>query len=153
MVAIIAKCQEVAPLTATNRKGLGTMNANQLEHTANLAEWKQRIMDCRTSGFPVKEWCRENQINPSTYYRWQREIPGRIRKLDFEGAEEQLASEALLPSPQHEFVEVPLVESTGTTMTHPNQVGFCPVAIIRIGQLELSLQVVLLQNLHLMSDE
>ena len=115
------------------------MNANQMKHAANLAEWKQRIMDCRASGISVRAWCEGKQVSPSTYYRWERELFGRIKKMDTEGAAEPLACEALLLSPHHDLVEVPLDEPTCATMTPPDHTGFCPVAVIRIGQMELSL--------------
>ncbi len=45
-----------------------------LTNVANLAEWKQRIIECRASGQPVKTWCKNNDCTPSTYYRWEREV-------------------------------------------------------------------------------
>lgn len=32
------------------------------------AEWVERIRECRNSGMPVTEWCKQNGINPKTYY-------------------------------------------------------------------------------------
>ena len=46
-----------------------------------LALWAERISECRSSGMPVKTWCRENGVNEQTYYKWQRRI--------FEMAQEQ----------------------------------------------------------------
>lgn len=115
------------------------MNANQMKHAANLAEWKQRIMDCRASGLSVRACCEGKQVSPSTYYRWERKLFGRIKKADTEGAEKLSACEALLPSPHHDLVEVPLDEPICATMTPPDHTGFCPVAVIRIGQMALSL--------------
>ena len=34
-----------------------------------LQEWSRHIADCRSSGLQVKQWCQENGIAPSTYYR------------------------------------------------------------------------------------
>lgn len=31
-------------------------------------EWAERVRRCRESGLTVSEWCRENSINPKTYY-------------------------------------------------------------------------------------
>ena len=115
------------------------MNANQMKHAANLAEWKQRIVDCRASGLSVRAWCEGKQVSPSTYYRWERELFGGIKKTDTGDVAEPLACEALLPSPHHDLVEVPLDEPICATMTPSDHTGFCPVAVIRIGQLELSL--------------
>ena len=36
--------------------------------------WKAQSLECQQSGLPVKEWCRQNGINASTYYV-------RLRKL------------------------------------------------------------------------
>ncbi len=35
---------------------------------------KQRIVRCRNSGVPVKEWCRKQGISYSTYYRHERAL-------------------------------------------------------------------------------
>ena len=115
------------------------MNANQMKHDANLAAWKQRIMECRASGQPVKKWCEDNNCNPSTYYRWEREIFGRIKKPPGERLEITPASEMLLPDPRHDLVELPLVESAIVSPASVVQPSFCPVAVIRIGSMELSL--------------
>lgn len=32
------------------------------------------IKECRSSGLPVKMWCQQAQITPSTYYRWERNV-------------------------------------------------------------------------------
>ncbi len=32
------------------------------------AEWISLIQDCKSSGYPDNEWCRINQIPPSTFY-------------------------------------------------------------------------------------
>ena len=55
------------------------MNVNDAKHQARLAEWKTLVAQCRSSGLPVKQWCAENGRDPSTYYRWEREIFGRIK--------------------------------------------------------------------------
>ena len=36
--------------------------------------WETMMFECQQSGLPVREWCRQNGINPSTYYT-------RLRKL------------------------------------------------------------------------
>lgn len=38
------------------------------------AEWSERIRQCRESGLTVSEWCRQNSINPKTYYYHLRKI-------------------------------------------------------------------------------
>ena len=48
------------------------MDVVSIRHMAKLTEWRQRILECRTSGTPVKTWCAENHISSKTYYRWER---------------------------------------------------------------------------------
>lgn len=42
------------------------------------AEWTERIRQCRESGLTVTEWCRENSINPKTYYYHLRKLRKEI---------------------------------------------------------------------------
>ena len=42
------------------------------------AEWIERIRDCRNSGVTVTEWCKQNGINPQTYYYHLRRLRERI---------------------------------------------------------------------------
>ena len=53
--------------------GMG-MTSAELKHRAKLQEWSARIQDCRSSGLPVRAWCRQERINATTYYRWEREL-------------------------------------------------------------------------------
>lgn len=39
--------------------------------TANGAE---RVQECRSSGLPVKMWCKEHGIKLSTFYTWQKKV-------------------------------------------------------------------------------
>ena len=41
---------------------------------AKLAEWAQIVSRCRGSGLSVRQWCQENGINTSSYYKWQRKV-------------------------------------------------------------------------------
>ena len=50
-------------------KDLQTLNGQN-----KLALWAERISECRSSGMPVKTWCRENGVNEQTYYKWQRRL-------------------------------------------------------------------------------
>ena len=44
------------------------------KHQADLQMRRQIVLECRNSGMTVKQWCAEHQINPTTYYRWQKEV-------------------------------------------------------------------------------
>ena len=50
------------------------MNANEAKHEARVAEWTERVRECRSSGLSVKAWCAEAGIKTARYYRWEREV-------------------------------------------------------------------------------
>ena len=50
------------------------MTSAKLKHRVKLQEWAARIQDCRSSGLSVRAWCRQERINATTYYRWEREL-------------------------------------------------------------------------------
>lgn len=111
------------------------MNANQMKHAARLEDWKQRILECRASGLPVRTWCAQNSCNTSTYYRWERELFGQIQKPPGE-TDLVVRSEAMPVTTKQELVEVPVVEETAPAISGSS---FRPVAIVRVGGIELSL--------------
>ena len=49
--------------------GLQVYNEQQ-----KLAEWAEKVKLCRSSGLNVRQWCQENNITVSNYYKWQRKI-------------------------------------------------------------------------------
>ena len=50
------------------------MTSAELKHRVKLQEWAAQIQNCRSSGLPVRAWCRQERINATTYYRWEREL-------------------------------------------------------------------------------
>ena len=50
------------------------MNANEAKHKVRVAEWRERVRECRSSGMSVKAWCAEQGIKTARYYRWEREV-------------------------------------------------------------------------------
>lgn len=50
------------------------MTSAELKHRAKLQEWAAQIQNCRSSGLPVRAWCRQEGITAATYYRWEREV-------------------------------------------------------------------------------
>ena len=50
------------------------MTSAELKHQTKLQEWAAQIQNCRSSGLPVRAWCRQEGINATTYYRWEREF-------------------------------------------------------------------------------
>ena len=50
------------------------MTSAELKHHAKQQEWAAQIQNCRSSGLPVRAWCRQEEINAATDYRWEREL-------------------------------------------------------------------------------
>ena len=50
------------------------MTSAELKHRAKLQKWSARIQDWRGSGQSVRAWCRQEGINATTHYRWEREL-------------------------------------------------------------------------------
>ena len=107
-----------------------------MKHAARLEEWKQRITECRASGLRVKEWCAQNGSNTSTYYRWERELLGRIKESAPEETNLIVGSKTMPAVSKQELVEVPVVEEAAPTTAESM---FRPVAIVRVGGMEVSL--------------
>lgn len=122
------------------------MHATQMKHAAYLEEWKQRIMDCRASGLTVREWCSQNSWSASTYYRWEREAFGSLEK---EPGNPEGCCTAVVPVSRQALVELPTSEppvtvSPATCAEAPAKEdapvqAFHPVAILHVGDVELSL--------------
>ena len=56
------------------------MTSAELKHRVKLQEWAARIQDCRSSGLSVRAWCRQEEVNAATYYRWERELLTGVRR-------------------------------------------------------------------------
>ena len=118
------------------------MNVNDAKHQARLAEWKMLIAQCRSSGLSVKQWCAENGRDPSTYYRWEREILGRIRDGSCEKTEalSPTARPKLTVVQQPVLAELNVAEPTlATSAVRPEPEKFHAAAVIRVGRLEMEL--------------
>ena len=66
-----------------------TIQSVKAQHS--LMEWSQRVADCRNSGQPVTRWCAEHNINPKTYYNWQKRVFAAMveqQKLQMEAPQE-----------------------------------------------------------------
>jgi transposase-like protein len=89
--------------------------------------WKQRIIECRSSGMSVKEWCKEHGLDFTTYYRWERKIlTSIIPAEDVPGfPSPNLPS---VPAPQNAVVKVELAaepEDETTIRFSVNGYNFC----------------------------
>ena len=116
------------------------MNTQQIKHAANLRVWKKRIIECRASGQTVRAWCEQHDICPSTYYRWEREVMGGVKPSMPESSSAQASKQSLVPAALQTLVEIPVVAAEHsvkqeTACSSP----FCPVAVLRLGTMELSL--------------
>ena len=123
------------------------MLANQLKHAANLEDWKQRIMVCRASGLTVRQWCAQNHLNTSTYYRWEREVFRGI-KSSADNADEPCS--ALAPISDQTLVELPIAPAADPVAPAKEPISkqtFCPVAVVRVGDMELSVTNAVSQRL------
>lgn len=45
-----------------------------LNTRSKMAEWAERISECRNSGQSVRSWCLQNGISEPTYYKWQKKL-------------------------------------------------------------------------------
>ncbi len=44
------------------------MDAQAMVRQVRIEQWKKQIDECIASGMPVKDWCKEHDIKPKTYY-------------------------------------------------------------------------------------
>ena len=88
------------------------MKAQELKHKARLAEWKEKVGECRSSGETVKGWCQARGIAIKTYYYWEKEVLAEAEKAkDLTAAERRGGAN---------FVAVPaLPEQRGQEEAHP----------------------------------
>ena len=80
------------------------MNSSMLKHQAKLQEWAIAVQECRTSGLPVRRWCKEKGITATTYYRWERELLSIVSNSH---REEAAVTFAELPAPEQLCRNVP----------------------------------------------
>ena len=43
-------------------------------HESLLTMWRQRVIECRSSGLTVKQWCENNNVHYKLYCYWQRQV-------------------------------------------------------------------------------
>ncbi len=53
---------------------MGNINMIMAKHESMINVWRQRVMECKTSGLTVAEWCEQNHINKKTYFYWQKQV-------------------------------------------------------------------------------
>mgnify|MGYP002514793606 CR=1 FL=1 len=81
------------------------MGRNYKRYTAE--EKMELITRCRQSGLSDYEWCRENNINSSTFYYW-------IKKLRIEACELELSTTVAKVPQKQEVVKIDIVPEQET---------------------------------------
>lgn len=88
------------------------MTIYEIQNAQKMPVWKQRIMECRSSGMSVKEWCKEHGLDFTTYYRWERKILAQLIPAEEIPAADLSAlpspNLATVPAPQNAIVKVEL---------------------------------------------
>lgn len=98
---------------------------------ASLAQWKERVAECRSSGMKVADWCVMNGICASTYYRWERSVVSAASG-QLQTQNESLTSVAPATKPSPVFAELTPVKAS-PPMRKPENV----VATIRCGTVSI----------------
>ena len=80
------------------------MTSTELKHHARLQTWSAAIQECRSSGLSVKQWCKQRDVTPTTYYRWERELLALARTEEHTKRETMVFAE--LPTPKCEIQNV-----------------------------------------------
>ena len=88
------------------------MTIYDIQNAQKTPIWKQRIIECRSSGLSVKEWCKEHGLDFTTYYRWERKILAQLIPTEEIPAADLSAlpspNLATVPAPQNAIVKVKL---------------------------------------------
>ena len=88
------------------------MTIYEIQNAQKMPVWKQRVMECRSSGMSVKEWCKEHGLDFTTYYRWERKILAQLIPAEEIPAADLSAlpspNLATVPAPQNAIVKVEL---------------------------------------------
>ena len=58
-------------------QGLRKMNGHN-----QMAIWSERVAACRASGMSVVQWCNQEGLNSSSYYRWQRKLFQKLQEAE-----------------------------------------------------------------------
>ena len=57
------------------------MKVQTVTHEVRLQNWRELVKECRMSGKTINAWCTEHNINPKTYYHWQRLVCRELSQL------------------------------------------------------------------------
>ena len=109
------------------------MSVNEMKHQAKLAEWREKIAECRSQEISVEDWCKLNSVSTTTYYRWEREIFGRAKKPTINDTTELVPVRAPL------FAELAVSETAAEHAVVLEAPSFQAAAVIRVGNMRMEL--------------
>ena len=99
-----------------------------------LEEWEKQVIDCRSSGLTVQEWCRQNGVNDKTYYYRLRQVREKCLEARAEKAEktsEQENIQAVVPLPMKSTYGEIQIEKNGLHISLPSDIA-AVLAVIRL---------------------
>ena len=91
-----------------------------------LEEWERQVIDCRSSGLTVQEWCRQNGVNDKTYYYRLRQVREKGLEAGAEKAEkpsEQENIQAVVPLPMKSTYGEIQIEKNGLYISLPSDIA------------------------------
>lgn len=88
---------------------MGNVSLSVAKHESSLKLWRQRILECRSSGLTVSTWCEQNNVGIKSYYYWLKRVWDRETNSMI--PEDQIRD---VPSPQ--FAQVHLSDNTGSAI-------------------------------------
>lgn len=74
---------------------------------SKLQQWMARVADCRNSSLTVRDWCREHNVSPQTYYKWQRRV------YEYAKSQQPQFAEVTLPDRERRSQPVATLKSGG----------------------------------------
>lgn len=89
-----------------------------VRHESLLAMWRQRVIDCRSSGLTVKQWCENNNVHYKLYCYWQHqvwdaEVKTMVRKEQQPKIPQVQFAEISLPTVPHDTEKADIVLRCG----------------------------------------
>ena len=89
-------------------------------------EWEKQVIDCRSSGLTVQEWCRQNGVNDKTYYYRLRQVREKCLEARAEKAEKTSEKEniqAVVPLPMKSAYGEIQIEKNGLHISLPSDIA------------------------------
>ena len=85
-------------------------------------EQYQLVLECRQSGLSDYNWCRENDINPGTFYNWVK----RLRSHGGYDIPDPAGKDTYTPLPKQDIVKIELVEGSAPSVQEPDTLPSFP---------------------------